>query len=258
MIGLPPGNILQYLHLKERLNVHLKDGAKKFIEVGSGNGNVSRLFLNKGYHGIGFDLNQSACDNNTALNAKFIKNKSYQIYNDDFITKENLEKVDIIISCMVIEHMPNEILNNYFEKCFETLNTGGMLITLVPSSMKHWGIEDDIAGHIKRYEFNDFNAIAKKYEFKLNKINGLTYPISNLVFSISNKLIQKKESDKLKLSQKEKTIYTGNRNVKYKTSFPQVFNVILNPITMYPFHLLQKIFENNKNNMVIYCELLKK
>lgn len=258
MIGLPPGNILQYLYLKERINVLKNNGAKEFIEIGSGNGNVSKIFLNKGFKGIGYDLNQSACTNNSNLNSQFIENKSYQVINDDFITKKGLTKTDIIISCMVIEHMPNEILDSYIKKCFETLNSGGVLITLVPSSMKYWGIEDDIAGHIKRYEFNDFTQLANKYNLSINNISGLTYPISNWVFGLSNKLIKKKESDKLELSQKDKTIYTGNRDVKYKTSFPKLFNIILNPVVMYPFHLLQKVCKKNKNNMVIYCELLKK
>ena len=51
---------------------------------------------------------------------------------------------------------------------------------------------------------------------------------------------------------------TGNRNVKYKTIFPKVFNTILNPVMLYPFHILQKIFKNNKNNLVIYSELTLK
>ena len=68
MIGLPPGNILQYLFLKERLNRYRGIGKKSFIEIGSGNGNVSEIFLKKGFEGIGFDLNESACANNRKHN----------------------------------------------------------------------------------------------------------------------------------------------------------------------------------------------
>ena len=159
---------------------------------------------------------------------------------------------------MVIEHMPAEVLNDYFLECKKVLNENGIIITFVPSSMIHWGIEDEIAGHIKRYEFEDFKKLSKKYDLSINNLAGLTYPISNIVFGISNKLIKSNEISKLKLSQKEKTIYTGNRNVKYKTTFPKVFNLILNPVMLYPFHILQKIFKNNKNNLVIYSELTLK
>lgn len=254
MIGLPPGNILQYLYLKERINSIKTNGLESFIEVGSGNGNVSKILLDKGLKGIGFDLNESACENNKERNGDYINKGVYKVFNEDFILNEQNFKVDIVISCMVIEHMPEDILNNYFLKCKEVLNKNGVIITLVPSSMKYWGIEDEIAGHIKRYEFENFHEISKRYDLSISNISGLTYPISNIVLGISNRLIKNNESSKLQLSQKEKTIYTGNRNVKYKTTFPKVFNLILNPFVLYPFHLLQKAFKSNKNNMVIYCE----
>ena len=127
------------------------------MKIGSGNGNVSNIFLKKGFRGLGFDLNKSACDNNKLKNGKFIKDKKYRVLNDNFIDKGIIEKYDIIISCMVIEHMPTYILKEYFEKCKKVLSEKGVIITLVPSSMKHWGIEDDIAGHVKRYEFEDIN-----------------------------------------------------------------------------------------------------
>lgn len=258
MIGLPPGNILQYLFLKERLNRYRGIGKKSFIEIGSGNGNVSEIFLKKGFEGIGFDLNESACANNRKHNQSFIDSGKYAVNNENFITSNQFLKADIVISCMVIEHMPEELLDQYFKKCHEVLNDGGIIISLVPSSMKHWGIEDEIAGHIKRYEFHDFNLMATKYHLQVKRLTGLTYPLSNVVFGISNSLVKKNESDKLKLSQQEKTVYTGNRDVQYKTTFPKVFNLILNPIAMYPFHVLQKMFGKNKNNLVIYGELEKR
>ena len=255
MIGLPPGNILQYIFLKKRLKELKSNGLNRFIEIGSGNGNVSNIFLNMGFMGIGFDLNKSACKNNNIKNEHFVSNGRYNVRNENFIDFNSDEKYDIIISCMVIEHMDNDFLEQYFIKCKKILSNKGLIISLVPASMKYWGIEDEIAGHIKRYEFKDFENIANQFNLTLNKNIGLTFPLSNLLFSISNTLIKKKESDKLKLSLKERTVYTGNRKIKYKTTFPKVFNVILNPIFLYPFYLLQKLFSKNKNNLVIYSEL---
>ena len=257
MIGLPPGNILQYIYLKKRLRLLKKENFNSFIEIGSGNGNVSKIFLELGFRGTGFDLNESACINNKTKNKSFIDSKTYEVFNEDFLLKEEIPKVDVIISCMVIEHMPENVLNNYFNKCKEMLKSGGRIITLVPSSMRHWGIEDEIAGHYKRYEFDDFKNISQKFDLSISNMSGLTYPISNIVFNLSNKLIKKNEIDKLDLSQEDKTIYTGNRNVKFKTTFPPIFNLILNPVVLYPFYILQNIFRKNKNSMVIYNEFQK-
>ena len=67
--------------------------------------------------------------------------------------------------------------------------------------------------------------------------------------------MKKNEISKLKLSQKERTVYTGNREVSYKTTFPSIFKLILNRYLMWPFHILQLINRKNKNSLVIYCEL---
>ncbi|NIK73603.1 2-polyprenyl-3-methyl-5-hydroxy-6-metoxy-1,4-benzoquinol methylase [Thermonema lapsum] len=67
-VNLPPGNILQNLYLRERLEFYSKSlSEKKFLEIGSGKGYVSSVFLKMGWKGIGIDLNESACENNKKL-----------------------------------------------------------------------------------------------------------------------------------------------------------------------------------------------
>lgn len=252
---LPPGNILQNLYLKERLS---KQKWNNFLEIGSGNGYISNVLLRKGLSGVGCDLNKSACENNKSLNQKYVSKNKYKVYNQNFLDLDTSQKYDLIISSMVIEHLKEGELTKFIEKSKELLSENGNIVFYVPASMKHWGIEDEIAGHIKRYEFEDFKKMGDKYSLGIQHIAGLTYPLSNIFFNLSNKLIKKSESKVLKLSQREKTIYTGNRNVPYKTTFPPVFAIFLNDLVLYPFHLLQKSFKKNKNSLVIYCELFKK
>lgn len=249
---LPPGNILQYLYLKKRLKL-FKD--KLFLEIGSGNGYLSHELLSIGLNGIGCDLNENACINNENLNRLFIQRNGYKVIQGDFIMQSFNQKFDLIISSMVIEHLDEAQLTEFIEKIKLNLNQNGLIIFLVPSSMKYWGIEDEIAGHFKRYEFDDFKVLSDKHNLKINHLVGLTYPISNWLYQLSNKLIRKSESSKLGLSQREKTIYTGNREVPYKTSFPSIFKIILNEYCLYPFHLLQMLFSKSDKSLVIYCEL---
>lgn len=249
---LPPGNILQNLYLKERIK---KNNWRTFLEIGSGNGYLSNVMLKTGLSGTGCDLNQGACNNNSQFNSGYIKKGLYKVLNTDFTAMDTDEKYDLIIAAMVIEHIPNEELKGFISKCKSLLSEDGAIVFFVPSSMKYWGIEDEIAGHIKRYEFADFNNFNTQHQLKVSHMAGLNYPVSNWLFRLSNSLIKKAESSKLELSQKERTVYTGNRNVSYKTNFPGIFGLVLNEWIMYPFHLLQKAFKNNKSSMVIYCEL---
>ena len=157
--------------------------------------------------------------------------------------------------------MEKDDVKKYFKKCNELLTNDGIVITIVPASMKYWEIEDEIAGHVKRYEFSDFKDLADKFNYDINKINGLTFPISNLLLPISNHLVTKSESWKKNLDLQERTKLSssgGARNVPGKTTFPKIFKYLLNEITMYPFYLLQIIFSKSKRSMIIYCELKKR
>ena len=252
MKPLPPGNILQNIYIKNRFK---NKNYKTFLEIGSGNGYLSHLLLSLGLSGVGFDLNLSACQNNNKMNSDFIKNQSYEVFNQNFLEIDLKNKFDVIISSMVIEHLTDEELKCLLNKAKKSLNPNGVIVFLVPSSMKYWGIEDEIAGHIKRYEFEDFNDFESQYQLKINHIAGLTYPLSNWLFKLSNLIVKKNESSKLSMNQKEKTVYTGNRDVAYKTTFPSVFKLVLNKYVMMPFHLLQLMNRKNKNSLVIYCEL---
>jgi SAM-dependent methyltransferase len=254
---IAPGSLLQRMYLKERLKTIGTGDGKKFIEVGAGTGVISNLLLSNGYTGIGFDLNKTSCDANRELNHEYISKGLYEVSNNNFLDIKQVLKYDLIISCMVIEHLNDDDLKRYFSKSFELLSDNGVLISLVPACMDYWGVEDEIAGHYKRYTFNCFNEISKSFSYTIVKCIGLTYPISNLLFPISNYLIKRAEFQKYSLSKQEQTILSSNRKVSMKTDFPKVFYLFLNELTMYPFHLLQKYFKDNSKSMVIYCEMKK-
>lgn len=254
--GLAPGTILQFIFVRNRLK-KLFDKKSKFIEVGSGNGHLSNLLLRNGYNGFGVDLNESACENNKELNREFIQANQYSVYNGDFNNQAN-ENFDFLISSMVIEHIPDEALKTFLSNAKRIIKPKGKLIFLVPSNMDAWGIEDDIAGHVKRYTFSDIDKLAMENGLIVDFKCGLNYPVSNWLLKLSNRIVNKNESHLKSKSELEKTVYTGNRNVKYKTVFPSYLNIILNEIVLLPFHALQSLNLNNQKSLVMYFELSKK
>lgn len=253
---ISPGSILQKMYLKERLNSFIFQD-RSFIEIGTGGGALSNLLLESGYTGIGFDLNTDACFKNKILNDNYIRNGKYKVLNENFLCQNLNEKVDLIISSMVTEHFEERQLDKYFEKCKELIHPTGRIITLVPAGMRFWGIEDEIAGHIRRYEFEDIISIADKLSFKIDHCVGLTFPISNILFPISNFVVKRNERKKLSLDLKERTILSGDRNVFLKTRFPKGLRLLLNENVLYPFHIFQKMFKNSRKSMVIYFELAR-
>lgn len=253
--GLPPGTILQFMFIENRLRKKF-DNNKRFIEAGSGNGHLSNLLLECGYTGVGIDLNQSANDNNTILNRKYIDKGKYQVKNGDFKTI-NQGGFDFLISSMVIEHFDDDNLKIFIQNAKKIIKPNGKLIFLVPSNMKAWGIEDEIAGHVKRYTFHEIENLAKTNNLKVDFKCGLNYPISNWLLSLSNYIVSKNEGHLKEKNELEKTIHSGNRNVKYKTTFPKYLNVVLNELIILPFYWLQLLNSKNENSLVMYFELSK-
>ena len=251
--GHAPGTILQFLFIKERLR-SLKKERMSFIEVGSGKGYLSQLLLSEGHTGIGVDLNKAACDFNRELNEMYISKGDYEVNNSDFNTIEK-NHFDFLISSLVIEHLNEDELNLFIEKGKNLIRKGGRLIFLVPSNMMAWGIEDEIAGHVKRYSFEDIDLLAKTHNMKSEVAVGLNYPISNWFLRLSNIIVNKNEGYLVSKSKKDRTVYTGNRNVKYKTIYPKLLNIILNEYALFPLHIIQKSFSNNKNSLIMYFEL---
>jgi 2-polyprenyl-3-methyl-5-hydroxy-6-metoxy-1,4-benzoquinol methylase len=252
MEEIAPGSILQRMYFKRRIR---KKEYKTFCEIGSGNGILSEFLLKSGLAGRGYDLNKSACDNNELRNKAFIHQGSYSVKCDDVLSNPPPEKFDMIISSMVIEHLTDADVEKYFKMCKEHLNPDGRIIVFVPASQRYWGIEDEIAGHFRRYEFDDFKKIAAANTLEINDLCGLTFPLSNILFPVSNYLVKKSESSKRSLSKQEQTILSGNREVKFKTTYPTVLKIFLNEMVLYPLYLLQRIFKNHSSSMVIYCEM---
>jgi len=251
---IAPGSILQRMYLKSRLR-KLQMQGKRFIEVGAGTGYNSRILLEEGMKGIGFDLNAESCELNKQMNELYIGKELYSVSNQNFFDLGIDSKFDLIISCMVIEHLSDEDVVKYFAKCKSLLHTNGVIITLVPSSMKYWGIEDEIAGHFKRYSFDCFRKIASKSSLKIHHIAGLTFPLSNILFSLSNYLVKKAEGHKASLTMEDRTVKSSNRKVLFKTDYPFYFKLLLNEITLWPFYLLQILNSKNPDSMVIYAEI---
>ncbi len=247
----PPGTILQRMYAKERLK-NIRPGT--FIEIGVGEGHLSGLLLERGWHGIGYDLNEKSLAKAAECNREAIVCNRYTLCRDDWLSIEPREKVDMVISCMVLEHLDEAGQQHYFEKCKAALKESGLAMLLVPASPTHWGIEDEIAGHYRRYTFAGITSLLESIGWSTQHMAGLTFPVSNVLLPISNFLVARQEGDKKGLTMKQKTVESGYRDVFMKTRFPFVLGLFLNEFVMYPFYLLQKAFVKNDNALVIYVE----
>lgn len=251
MTALPPGTLLQLLYLRERLR-QLPPG--RFVEVGPGAGYMTALLLDLGWQGTVFELEPATA---RALQVTFqldVREQRLTIVQGDYLRCPAEPSADLVISCMVIEHLDETARRAFVERAGRHLRPGGQMYGLVPASPRHWGVEDDIAGHMLRFTRDDLNDLMGASGWTVTHVAGLTYPLSNLLLPLSNLLVRRHEHGKLALSMDERTRKSGRRSVTFKTHFPPIVGWLLNPRALAPLHWLQKRFVHSERALVLYFE----
>lgn len=135
-----------------------------------------------------------------------------------------------------MEHLRDDLENKFMQLSSGLLSDNGLMIGLVPSSPAHWGIEDDIAGHCRRYTRDTLCKLMNSNGWYIRNLTGLTYPLSNILLPISNFLVRRAEESKLTMTDLEKTKASGIRDVQFKTYFPSVLSLLLNRHVLLPLH----------------------
>jgi len=248
---LAPGSILQRIHFTHNIS---KKPPGFFIEVGPGNGALSQVLLNKMWEGIGIELDKHTAQILKRKIKQNLESGQYKVRNTDFLKFKQKKKADLILSSMVMEHFNAKLEKQFLKKAKALLKKSGTLLCYVPGSPGHWGIEDKIAGHYRRYTFQSIKNKLILQDWKPLTVEGLTYPLSNILLPISNWLVKKHEAGNLEKSIKIRTQRSGRRTVPFKTEFPKYLKPLLNSLTLYPFVWLSNIFKNNPKSLIIFFE----
>ncbi len=251
MSVLPPGTLLQLMYLRERLRA-LPPG--RFIEIGPGAGHISALLLALGWQGSGYEFAPPSAERLRQRFAPEIAAGRYLVAASDWLEEAGTEPCDLVLSCMVMEHLDTPAEQRFLGRARASLRAGGRMIAIVPASPAHWGIEDEIAGHYRRYTLPSAQSRFSAGGFRILHAAGLTFPVSNLLLPLSNALVRRSEAAKLSLSMLERTRRSGMRDVPMKTRFPAALGLLLNPVMLYPLHLLQKLFRHSPRALVLYLE----
>jgi hypothetical protein len=248
---LSPGSVLQCMYFRERLG-HLAPG--RFVEVGAGQAHLSGVLLEHGWTGIGYDLTDLGLTGAPRVVTAALRDGRYAHRVQNWLETDPPDRVDLVVSAMVLEHLDEGQEISYFKKAESQLSPGGLAVLFVPASPEHWGIEDDIAGHYRRYTRARLEDTLRRTGWTLRHAAGLTYPLSNLLLPLSNYLVRRAEGHKVDLPRAERTRQSGHRDVTLKTRFPSALGLVLNDRVLYPFHLWQKAARHHPSALVLYAE----
>lgn len=140
------------------------------LEVGSGIGNISRLFLEQGVPLTASDLRQEYCDylkRNLGSSPSLQDVISVDLASPDLAGQypQLQAKFDTVIALNVIEHIENDTLA--LANCRQLLKPGGHLVMLVPAFQALYNKFDEELGHFRRYTARSQRSLLGQARFEV-------------------------------------------------------------------------------------------
>lgn len=216
-----------------QLTKAIKLSNKNVLEIGFGAGEMLRWFHKKGALVTGIDFSEEAREMARERLSSYEQYKSIKLQSDFKQLKK--ESFDVICAFEVLEHIEDDV--GAINEWLGYLKPGGSLLISVPAHMSKWCRNDVWAGHIKRYEKDEFKEIITGNQAVVKAIWNYGYPVIIILDKLLNR--NRKNNKDNQLSVIEKTQKSGvdrPNNWAYK--------LISNNVVLYPTFLLQRMFFN--------------
>lgn len=168
--------------------------AGKLLDVGCGAGRLLIDWQKLGHFGYGVDLDDTA--RGLSQNCVDAFEASFKICK--YPPKGEEGTFDYLTVIEVLEHL--EQPESALESWSKFLKPGGVLMASVPAFKSKWGASDEWAGHVQRFEPNEFKTLAENAGFEVVKLRVYGFPLGNLTRIAGN------FTSKLKMQKREKEL----------------------------------------------------
>lgn len=217
-------SLISYI-LKKKIGGH---SASRIIEIGPGNGDIL-AFLSDTYPDATIDAIETSETAALALQKKFSNTSNVNILSK--WPRENMHNYDLALCFEVLEHIEDDI--GFLLQLGEQLKRNGILLISVPSYMRKWQKQDEWAGHIRRYEKNEFKQKLSVSNFETIITYDYGFPLMDLLQPLKQIYYRKSEN----ISNEEKTKKSGiDRGLIKKANIKYLI------LLYFPFIWLQYIF----------------
>lgn len=224
------------LLLDSSAEILIKDISKTgFLEVGVGAGNFIRLLGKRGFSGLGIDLSSDAVAKTRSLVETF-GFPGIEVRQDDMLTMSGNFKTIFIFE--VLEHIEDD--GAALRKLFDLLGPGGFLILSVPAHQSAWGANDELAGHVRRYEKAELKKKLEAAGFEIRVLWSAAYPVGNIFKVLRDSLEKRPAAETAAETAQSRTVDSGV--IKAVDAPDRLYNLLFNKITLWPVILLQRLF----------------
>lgn len=203
---------------------------RSVLEVGCGMGDLLSVLASRGFSGLGIDVAKEA----VAAARQQVDNQAIAVEQLDIT--EVKQRYEVVIASEVMEHCPDDL--GFLRELRRCLIDNGYLIITVPAHMAKWGANDDLCGHIRRYERDDLRRKIEQAGFEPLFIHSYGVPIYNVMKPFYDRAVKRQSLESVDLAERTKSSSGMRLLPRLKT----VFALCFNNITMAPFYGLQRLF----------------
>lgn len=202
-----------------------------FVEMGAGTGHMTRMFLDRGFHGAASDLGADSRDMMRA-NLAYAGERMRVV---DAVADLPEASFDYLLAFEVLEHVEDDL--GALKEWARLLRPGGRVLISVPAHMRKFGRSDELVGHVRRYEREAMAELLRGAGFEQIRIVNYGFPITEITRVLSNWLV-KGDASYEALSARERSIRSAQAKPKTIQRVLSVFSGNL----VRPFCIVQRWF----------------
>lgn len=224
------------------------DGAKTFIDVGCGAGDLACNLASKlNLQGMGTDFNDEAIELATKMLQAYGLKNSPEFKKLDGSQVKGLKPADIVFCMEVLEHVKDD---QQLLKDIISISKRYVVIS-VPAHQRLFTTSDELAGHYRRYEKQALQELLQDSGLEIKSFIAYGYPFTSIIRWLRElvSLFVKKRHGLSTMEKRSKKSGTDLLNVnRYFASWL--------PVIVFPLYLISRLFNhtNLSEGYLVVCE----
>jgi len=202
-----------------------------FLEVGAGTGTMTASFLERGFHGVCWDVTPE----NRQILRENLSRYTSQVEVPDALPSESEREFEYLFAFEVLEHIRNDLGALY--DWAQRLKFGGRVLISVPAHQRKFSKEDEYVGHYRRYEKEQLRELLDEAGFSDIQIFNYGFPLGNITGFISRRLALS-GTDRDELTKTRRSTESGVRRSKAV----RLVGRFCNDFCLLPFRWAQRPF----------------